>query len=248
MMSWEGTVRTMPDHSVSKATAALAEKRVLSGRVTSLLARQDRVVVVPEIESVFGDPCFVGLMLDASASMIPHRDTAIQAQHAALTTLRASGKCRTNTLYVGQWLASTTVTVLTPFTLLDTTGMSDGAVFDASRYNPDGMSALHQTVFHVPQEIIACLAYCYGQAIRTTFSLAFITGGDDTAGGAEPADIKAIMLELRSRGYLRSSIVYGLVEADCQRQWIETLKNQLGFDRAVTIGRNARDLRRAFDD
>jgi Mg-chelatase subunit ChlD len=231
----------------SQAATQIAKAGVVSQHVASILSQNDRTVACAQRKPGLEDHRMSCFIIDASGSMKDCRDAVIQEQQKTITTLRNSSKCRRNALFIGQWLFSDTSTKLNPYTPLSTGGGDGVVLLDQSRYNPNGGTALYKTVFQVLQEIAANIAYSLSKAFSTTFTIAVVTDGDDTEGGADPNDIKAIVQELKTNGYLVSSIVIGIENPRLSRSKIEEIRDRLGFDTATFAGQSDSEIRRAFD-
>jgi hypothetical protein len=242
----------MPHHStvstVSQATKSLVATGNMSPQIASQLTQADRSIQVAEVKRGFEDPIFSCFVIDASPSMEPFTNAVIQGQQRAIETLRGSAKCRKNALYVGQWLFSSDITLLNSFALLDRSKNDGVSILDSQRYQPqkgDG-TALYNTVFHVLQHMAVNIAHAYGQNVRTTFSIAVITDGEDNRSDIQPSEIKMIVQELKAKGHLVKSIVIGIEHAKFSQQTITKIKDALGFDDAITVGQSDSEIRRAF--
>jgi len=238
----------MTQHSVSQAAEAMARTGQVSQIVASKLTQSDRSVQVAEVKRGFDDPVMSCFVIDASPSMAPFRNDVIQAQHVMVNTLRGSAKAINNALYVAQWLFSGTATILNPFTILNPTGTDSVTLLDTANYKPDDGdgTALYTTVFQVLQDMAANIAYSYARNIRATFTIGVITDGDDNKPGALPGDIKAIVQELKAKGYINSSVIIGIENPGLSRAKINEIKDKIGFDEAIFVGQSASEIRRAF--
>jgi hypothetical protein len=239
----------MPHHStVSQATQSLVTSGNMTPRVAAQLTQNDRSVRTADFARGFEDPVMSCFLIDASPSMEPYADAVIQGQQLMIKTLRGSAKCRKDALYVAQWLFSSNITMLDPFSILEKSANDSVSALDNKRYRPqdgDG-TALYATVLHVLQDMAANIAYALGQNIRTTFTIGLITDGEDNRGGAQPSDIKAIVQDLKANGHLARSTVIGIEHAQLPRQKIIDIKDSLGFDEAIFVGQSASEIRRAF--
>jgi hypothetical protein len=243
---WEGN--SMAHNSISVATQSLVTSGNMSQSVASQLAQTDHAIQVADVKRGFEDPIFSCFIIDASPSMEPFCDAVLQGQHRAIQTLRGSAKCKKGALYVGQWLFSTDVTLLNSFALLDRAGSDSVRILDRQQYQPeigDG-TALYNTIFHVLQHMAVNIAHAYNQNLRTTFSVAVITDGEDNRSDIKPSEIKAIVQELKAKGHLTKSVVIGIEHAKFSHQVIEKIRDGLGFDDAIAVGQSDSEIRRAF--
>jgi len=238
----------MPHFTVSQAAEQMAKAGTVSQIVASQLSQADRSVKVADVKRGFEDPQMSCFVIDASPSMDPYRDAVIQGQQVMVNTLRGSSKCRKNALYVGQWLFSGTPALLNPFTTLNANGGDTVTLLDSKNYRPeDGNgTAIYDTVFQVLQDMAANIAYSTSQAIRTTFTIGVITDGDDNRSNIQPDEVKSIVQELTSKGYLTRSLVIGIDNPDLPRAKIEAIREILGFAESIFVGQSASEIRRAF--
>jgi hypothetical protein len=149
---------------------------------------------------------------------------------------------------MGQWLFSAGPTLLNPFTALNQNSNDAVILLDENSYRPqdgDG-TALYTTVFQVLQDMAANIAYSISQHIRTTFTIGVITDGEDNRSDVRPEDVKLIVQELRSKGYLTKSVVIGIENRDLPPAKMSAIQETLGFDEAISVGQSASDIRRAF--
>lgn len=233
--------------SVSDATDQLLADGAISREAAGHLGT-GRTITVPEMKRGFEDVVMSCFLIDASPSMTPFVDAVVQGQHAALEALRGSAKCRKAALYVGQWLFSSDVKLLNPFTLLEKGGNDSVLLLGPNSYRPqdgDG-TALYATVLHVLQDMAANMAYALSQHIRTTFTMALITDGEDNCGGASSSQIATVVNDLRSQGHLVKATLIGIESPDFPRANIEALQRELGFDELIFAGQDPREIRRAF--
>jgi hypothetical protein len=233
---------------VSEATKQLLESGDISAEVASQLSRSDREIVVAGIKTRFEDPAMACFLIDASPSMEPYVDAVVEGQRLMVNTLRQSAKCRKGALYIGQWLFSGTSSLLNPFRPLSQGAADEVALLDQVNYRPqDGNgTALYQTVFHVLQDMTANIAYSLSQMVRASFTIGVITDGEDNRGGVYPAEIHAVVSELRSKDYLTKSVVIGIENPKLPRATIIEIQSRLGFDEAIFVGQSNQEIRRAF--
>lgn len=239
----------MPHHksvTVSQAAQSLAATGNMSKPVAQALANSDRAVQVANITRGFDDPVMSCFLIDASGSMADYRDAVIQGQNVMLDTLRSSSKCRKKALYVAQYSFAKDSTLLNPFVLLDASKSDSVVVLGSGNYAPTGGTALHATVYEALQNMAANIAYALSQKIKATFTLGVITDGEDTEGGATPAEIKTIVQELKSKGHLAKSVILGITHSKLPPEKVVEIKERLGFDEAVSVSQNPSDIRRAF--
>ncbi len=209
----------------------------------------DRETEIPNFAEVTEDPVFACFVIDASPSMSPYRDDVIKSHPVMIDTLRASAKCKNDALYVIQYIFSKTPVRLHPFEKLDARQQDKVAVLNSSNYNPDkgDSTSLYDTVFDLLKEMSVCIEQGYEDGIKSTFSIAVISDGEDNTSKINPADIRSVIEELRDKRYLRSSIVLGLLNKQFSKQRLEEIKNVLGFEKAVPLDRDPKSIRRAFE-
>ena len=91
----------------------------------------------------------------------------------------------------------------------------------------------------------ANIAYVHSQQIKITFNLVLFTSGEDTEGGMDSENIKAIIQELKSKGFLSKSMIVGFTDANFTAD-LKQIKEQLGFDIAVISPKTNGDIRQTL--
>lgn len=88
------------------------------------------------------------------------------------------------------------------------------------------------------------------QGLASSFTIGVITDGADNpcdpSQCGEPEKIRAIIQELHNKGFLRSSVIIGLTNPDFTSSNLEELKTRLGFQQAISLSQDPREIRRAF--
>jgi len=209
----------------------------------------DRETEIPNFAEATEDPFFACFVIDASPSMSPYRDDVINNHPVLLDILRASAKCKNDALYVIQYTFSSNSVRLHPFEKLDVRKQDKVAVLNSQNYDPDkgDSTSLYDTVFDLLKEMAVCIEQGYEDGIKSTFSIAVISDGEDNTSKINPADIRSVIQELRDKRYLRSSLVLGLLNPQFSSQRLEEIKNELGFEKAEPFGRDPKSIRRAFE-
>jgi hypothetical protein len=231
--------------SVSQATKSLAASGNISQAVANHLAENDRPVFLADIKRGFHDPVLSCILIDASGSMAECRDAVIQAQREVLDTWRHGANCRNNALFVSQYLFSTEMRQLNPPAQLTATKNDQVVILDTGKYDPDGGTALHTTVYQVLQDIAVNTAYAFSQSMKMKFTLMLISDGQDTEGGADTNDIKTTIQELKAKGHLLISTVIGITHPKFTPAMVNELKERLGFDEAILSSQDPQAIRRA---
>jgi hypothetical protein len=233
-----------------EAAKSSVEKKIIRDETGKILSHgENRVIEVPDFGDSFDDPVFACFAIDASYSMRPYRDAVINNHPIMLETLRGSAKCKSDALYVMQYLFAEKPILLNPFERLDVRKNDQVVVLDKNRYDPDNCTALYQTVFYLLQDMMACIERSYEEGIQSSFSIAVITDGEDTCSGIDfqPAKIRTVIEDLRQKRYLRSSVVLGLTNQEFSAKHLEKISQTLGFEQSIPLNRNPRDIRRAFE-
>ncbi|OQW91787.1 MAG: hypothetical protein BWK78_03575 [Thiotrichaceae bacterium IS1] len=226
----------------------LSENRILSPETVAVLDREDREIEVLDLPNLSEDPRFTCIVIDDSASMNPYRDDVIAGHATMLETLRESAKCKNDALYVIQYLFAEVPRQLNPFARLDAQKNDDVTVLDHSNYKADGSgTALYKTLYHLLQDLAMSIEHSFNQGVTSSFTIAVITDGEDNVGGVNPADISKVVQELRTKKYLRSSVVLGLENPNFTKRRLEEIKTNLGFEEAISLSQqNPKEIRRAF--
>ncbi|MEK8021490.1 MAG: vWA domain-containing protein [Candidatus Parabeggiatoa sp.] len=225
------------------------KKGILSPKTEEILEKgKDRETEIPEIPD-FVDPVFACFVIDASPSMSPYRMDVIQSHPVMLDVLRESAKCKNDALYVIQYLFSGTSKQLHPFEKLDVQKKDAVVLLNQKNYdtNQGSGTALYDTVFELLQEMNATIEVCYDDGIPSTFSIGVITDGDDNVSKVKPADIRSVVEDLREKGYLRSSVILGLLDKQFSEKRLQEIKKMLAFDKAIPLGKEPAEIRRAFE-
>jgi len=233
--------------NVSSITNTLEKEGILSKETTDILSSQEREVEIPKLSGgVYEDQVFCCFAIDSSGSMHSYKDSVIESHPIMLDTLRKSAKCRHDALYVVQYLFSDITKLLNPFEKLDKDKNDSVVVLDQNNYEPDGTTALYKTVFHLLQDMSASIEHCYNEGVKSLFTIAVITDGEDNQGGIDTSNIRTVIQDLKTKGFLLSSVVLGLANTQFSKNQLEDIKNELGFDQAISLGQNSRDIRKAF--
>lgn len=230
--------------SVSQAVQSLVASGILSKSVAQILAMDDRSVQLADITRGFVDPMMMCVLIDASGSMTDCQGAVIEAQNVILDTLRDTSKCRQKALYVAQYLFSTDSRSLNPFVQLNPGKNDSVVVLNSGNYYPNGMSALRVAVYHVLQDMAGNLAHAHGQQINASFALCVITDGENTEDGRDLDNIKTIVEELKSKGYLKTSMVIGFTDTNFTTEMVHEIRGQLGFDEDVAVSKKQDNIQR----
>lgn len=232
--------------SVSGAVETLASNGSISQLIGAALARNDRLVQLPNMMCGFEDPVLASILIDASGSMVTFRDAIIEGQHMILSLLRNSVKCRLNALYVEQYLVGDDSTLLHPFELLDA-GKNDSVIaLGHENYTPKGRTSLYITINMMLQDIVAGIAYAQNHGLKATSRLIVVTDGVDTEAEIDVGHINAIVKELRSRGHLSKTLIVGISSREFSPETIYEIKDRMGFDIAIVSSQSPIEIRRSF--
>lgn len=232
---------------IKHALESASKNKIFSDETARILSRDDREVEIAEIsENLSEDPVFSCFVIDASGSMAAYSNDVISSHSVMLNTLRDSAKCKNDALYVVQYLFSDKPYQLNPFEKLDSRGKDSVVLLNSNNYKPNGTTALYKTIFHLLQDMAASIDHSYNEGIISSFTIAVITDGEDTEGGVYPAEIKAIVQELRAKKFLRSSVVIGLLSQGFNESRLDQIKDTLGFEKYIPVNRNPKEIRRAF--
>lgn len=237
----------MSSIKISDATNSLVKDGTISQTAANALTNQSRNVLVADVSMLYDDPVFSCFLFDESGSMKPYQQNVIDGQSEMIQILRNSHKCKKGALYVVQYLFADSVKVLNPFAILSPNGSDNVVVMNKGNYyNPDGYTALYKSLFYLLQDMAANIANAQNNNVKSTFTIGVITDGEDNQGGIQPDEIKNIIQELQSKGIIRSSVIIGLTNPQFTSSMLNDLKNRLGFQEAVSLSQDAREIRRAF--
>lgn len=237
----------MSSVNISNATKSLVKDGTLSQTAANALTSNSRNVQVADVSMLYDDPVFSCFLFDESGSMQPYQQNVIDGQSEMIQILRKSHKCKKGALYVVQYLFADSVKVLNPFAILSPNGSDNVVVMNKGNYyNPDGCTALYKSLFYLLQDMAANIANAQNNNVKGTFTIGVITDGEDNQGGIQPDEIKNIIQELQSKGIIRSSVIIGLTNPQFTSSMLNELKNRLGFQEAVSLSQDAKEIRRAF--
>jgi hypothetical protein len=237
----------MKSVSLSSVLADLEKDKIISPQSSAILRTEERQVLVPQMTASGDDPVFAAIVVDSSPSMEPYRDAVIQGQNQLLDVLRGSSLCRRNALLVAQYLFNATLKQLKEFSPLRPDGKDEVPKLNTSNYTFEPCTALYQSVFEVLQDLVVFIDVSRKEFYSATFDIAVITDGDNNHGDIEPEKVSILMKELKAKGYMRRSIVIGLIGTDLTMDRFSEIQQILGFDEAIPLSQSASEIRRAFD-
>lgn len=232
-----------------------AETLKMDGKISPESAKAlkqgaNRQIQVPDLTNTFDDPVFSYFLVDSSSSMDACRQSVIDSHPLMLDALRGSAKCRHEALYVGEYLFNTAPQQLHHLIpLAPKAGADKVVVLDQSKYKPSGRTALYKTLYLLLQDMASVMVHCAQTGLEPQFTIGLITDGEDTENGANPADIRRFLDELRAQtpSPLRCAVIIGLTNNQFSKDVLEQIRATLGFDQAITCGQNSpREIRRAF--
>ena len=240
----------MTSKEINEVGNALREQGELSEQVVTALVSQNREVEVADLSKSYDDPVFSCFLIDESGSMEPYKQNVIDGQSEMLEILRKSNKCKKGALYVVQYLFSDEANVLNQFAILSPDGVDNVIALKSGNYNPGGCTALYKSLFYLLQDMAVNIASTTDQGLASSFTIGVITDGADNpcdpSQRGEPEKIRAIIQELHNKGFLRSSVIIGLTNPDFTSSNLEELKTRLGFQQAISLSQDPREIRRAF--
>jgi hypothetical protein len=219
----------------------------MSQQVADILGEENRNVDLGNIKRGFTPPQLAVILVDKSGSMQPHTDAVIEGHRMLLDGLRGSSKCRRHALYMLQSLFSSTTEQLQKFTELSPDGVDSVVRLNRTNYCPDGGTALYQSVYQMLQDMTANLGHNSAQNLKTQFYLGVITDGEDTEGGVDPSDIRAVVQDMKSRGHITKSVICGISSGNMDYARFVKIKDELGFDEVIMVSNSPQEIRKAFN-
>jgi len=232
---------------INQASKILYDEGVLNQSNANLIGNTNRAVEVADLTELFDDPVFSCFLIDESGSMEPYRQGVIDGQEEMIKILRPSAKCRKGALYVVQYAFNESVRTLNPFSLLSENGNDDVVILkQTGDYNPNSGTALYKSLFNLLQDMAVNIANALQSNVKSTFTIGVITDGEDTEAGIDPSQIRDILKDLTSKNILRSSVIVGLVNSKFTPLMLDELKNRLGFQQAIALNQDPKEIRRAF--
>lgn len=237
----------MSSININEASKALVKQGTISKVAAASLESQPRSVEVADVSMLYEDPVFSCFLIDESGSMDQYKQNVIDGQYEMIELLRSSHKCKKGALFVVQYLFSDSVSALNPFIKLSSSGVDDVVLLKSGKhYNPGGYTALYESLLYLLQDMAANIANANNNNVRSTFTIGVITDGEDNQGGIQPEEIRNVIQELHSNGILRSSSIIGLTNPEFTESMLEELKTRLGFQEAISLSQDPREIRRAF--
>ncbi|MEW5852427.1 MAG: vWA domain-containing protein [Myxococcota bacterium] len=237
----------MSSITLKEATQSLVAQGALTQATATALGADSRSVGVADVSMLYDDPVFSCFLIDESGSMSPYKQSVIEGQAAMVESLRASMKCKKGSLFVAQYLFSSTVRALHPFSALQPKGPDKVLVLDDSKYAPSGNTALYKSLYYLLQDMAANLASAAQNQVKASLTIGVITDGEDTEKGIDPAEIKKVISELRGQKFLRKSVVIGLTHSRFTQGMLDELRERLGFDEAISLTQSdPKAVRHAF--
>jgi hypothetical protein len=233
--------------NTAEASRTLVELGTLSKQAATSLGAHSRNVEVADVSMLYTDPVFSCFLIDASGSMDTYKQSVVEGQFDLIQGLRSSHKCKKGALFVVQYLFSDQVDVLHPFTKLSPTGQDSVVLLkNGNHYDPDGQTALYKSLFYMLEDMAANIAHVMGDGVAPTFTVGVITDGEDTEGGIQPSEVRNVLEELHGNGLLRSSVIVGVTNPKFTKAMLTELQTRLGFQQAISLSQDPREVRRAF--
>jgi|GEM_PF-5575682 len=184
-------------------------------------------------------PIFGVLVIDMSGSMKPYKDDVIFAHGLAIESLRGSAACINKRLYLAQYVFNETVhPPLNQLEILRNEGKDNIVLLNSSNYNPDGGTALYDTLESVLDNVYDEIAAIRkNDSKKAQLSIAVITDGEDLhSKRANTLTIKNLMQNLLENNFHYSSVVIGLTDPTAFSQnKLEEIRSSLGFGEVISI-------------
>lgn len=209
-----------------------------SGASTILVDNLDSVALAgcmgADIDSIATDDVtLVAAVLDASGSMSGVRKDVIDGFNMMLETFRGSKQA--DSILVSAWNFSDEASLIysyTPVSLLNNMTLKD--------YNPDGGTALYDTLLYVMAGMVAYGQTLRNNGVRTKCIIVVFSDGDDNGSKAAAQQVKTVSESLLTQE------IYTLAYAGFGNANLQHIANAVGFPSIITTGSSPSEIRRIF--
>jgi len=184
-------------------------------------------------------PIFGVFVIDMSGSMKPYKEDVILAHSLAIESLRGSAACINKRLYLTQYVFNDTIhPPVNQLEILRNEGSDNIVILNSANYNPNGGTALYDTLEQVLDNIYDEIAAIRkNDSKKAQLSIAVITDGEDlNSKHATTSTIKNLMQNLLEKNFHYSSVVIGLTDPKVFSQnQLEEIRKSLGFSEVISI-------------
>jgi hypothetical protein len=239
----------MPIRYLHQAVKNSNRRGTISNSSAEFVARsRQQEISVPPLTKVKTDSIvFTTSLYDESGSMGNLKHAVIDCQPLLLETLRGSAVCKQGGLFVSQRAFHVNTRPLNHFEPLNSMGNDHVVRLSSSNYNPvDQRTALYDAVHDALNEVLVNLDYAEEEGFLCKFILAVLTDGMDNESSIKSSDVKRLVLELRAKGVLHSSVVLGVINEYLTPDQLQKTRDDMGFCEAVSLGATPQEIRRAF--
>jgi len=205
---------------------------------------KDKAVDLEPIEGVITRPLI--LLLDKSSSMKPHKQAMIDGQHHLINSLL--GAAGHIDVYFGQILFNHEVEEY----FQDMVPLRDSSdsrrahpkvkLLDHNNYNPQGGTALYDTIVHALAMLSPQLVYAEEMGQQVMSHIAVITDGIDEHSKTKPETLKKVIDFALEAGIIHRITLVGLGNYD-----YEAVGESIGIEHIIEGTADPKEIRRAMD-
>jgi hypothetical protein len=215
----------------------------------NFIRKGDREVAIPSLDDAAYDPIFTCIVIDQSGSMESCVNALLDSHPRMLDALRESAVTRNGAHFVSQYLFSGSITTLQDAEALSVKHSSDKVtVLTINNYKLkwDG-TALYDTLFDVLQDMLTLLQEARNEGLSPKLCIAVITDGEDNVSKTDPANIRRLIEELKTKKILLSSVLVALNNGSFSSSAAAAIRETIGFDKILNCNQSSpREIREAF--
>lgn len=194
------------------------------------------------------DPTLTVVLVDESGSMDSYTDKVVEGYEIMVDNFRKSSSTKRGAHFIAlakfaeEYEAIQAPAKLSPVKGKDSIIMLKGGV----NYSPAGLTALYDCLYVAFDEILAEMKEMEEQGVRPRLNIALISDGEDTMSERDPSELRDMVRTLKREEYLKRSVVLGLLDDKFTEDMLEKIRDNIGFDKAISLNKSAKEIRRAF--
>lgn len=180
----------------------------------------------------------VSVIHDGSGSMYEARDVVVQSYEGLLDSLKGSKKAET--ILVSDWIFNDQANLVHDYMPVDQVPGLENT------YDPDGSTALYDTVLKGLSGIVAYGQQLRSNGVRTKNVVVVFSDGGDNVSRVDSAEVRKVTKALLAQETFVLAYVgftnYGMMdEAEVQR-----LADEIGFKDVIAVGTSPSEIRKIF--
>ena len=205
-----------------------------------------------DLSSLRRDPDWTFFLIDNSGSMVKHTQKVIDAYETSIDNLRRMPRTKMGCHFITTALFAEDLAVIQEFEKLHPVKGKDGIIPlvegqpPAGNFYPTGRTALYDCLYEVLDSMLQIVNLTTDQGILPRLNIVLFTNGKDNCSVRNRETLKEVIEQLSIEEFLRVSLVVGILDDDFTADDLETLRQDIGFMRSISIGRNSEDFARDF--